>query len=181
MTKKTCSKCKVEKLVSEFPICRSKKDGYYPSCKQCKNEARAKNPQKARDAINAWRENNREYIREMDRKRYKEHREERLAYWANWAKENKEYWNAYNRSRKEINRPLGRARRAKRRAAQLQRTPAWSEQLEIKRFYANCPEGYEVDHIEPLQGEDVSGLHVIANLQYLLMEENRSKSNKRVA
>lgn len=48
----------------------------------------------------------------------------------------------------------------------------------IKEFYANCPEGYEVDHIIPLRGVTVSGLHVISNLQYLLKEDNRVKSNK---
>lgn len=68
---------------------------------------------------------------------------------------------------------------AKRRAVILRATPLWSEDLAIKRFYKNCPEGYEVDHIEPLQGKDVSGLHVLANLQYLTISENRSKSNRR--
>ena len=70
------------------------------------------------------------------------------------------------------------AKTAKRRAAKLQRTPTWSNEQEIKDFYSNCPKGYEVDHIVPLQGETVSGLHVLENLQYLTVEENRQKSNK---
>lgn len=63
-------------------------------------------------------------------------------------------------------------------AKRLLRVPAWSEREAIKAFYEACPEGYEVDHIIPLQGETVSGLHVLGNLQYLPMLENRSKGNK---
>jgi hypothetical protein len=48
----------------------------------------------------------------------------------------------------------------------------------IKEFYENCPNDYEVDHIIPLQGKNVSGLHVIWNLQYLTREENNKKGNK---
>ena len=45
----------------------------------------------------------------------------------------------------------------------------------IQDFYANCPEGYEVDHIIPLSK---GGLHSLSNLQYLTISENRRKSNK---
>ena len=48
----------------------------------------------------------------------------------------------------------------------------------IKEFYDNCPKGMEVDHIIPLNGKRVSGLHTIGNLQYLTPNANRSKSNK---
>jgi len=63
-------------------------------------------------------------------------------------------------------------------AKRLLRVPAWSEREAIVEFYKNCPQGHEVDHIYPLQGKTVSGLHVLANLQYLPMAENRSKGNK---
>ena len=70
---------------------------------------------------------------------------------------------------------------AMRRARKLQATPKWlsKEQLEeIKAIYRNCPEGYHVDHIMPLKGKDVSGLHVPWNLQYLPGIVNKMKSNK---
>ena len=60
----------------------------------------------------------------------------------------------------------------------LLRVPSWSERELIRQFYKDCPEEYEVDHIIPLQGETVSGLHVLANLQYLLVLNNRRKGNK---
>lgn len=64
------------------------------------------------------------------------------------------------------------------RAERMLRVPSWSQGELINQFYKNCPIGYEVDHIVPLLGELVSGLHVIENLQYLLMAVNRAKRNK---
>lgn len=49
---------------------------------------------------------------------------------------------------------------------------------EILDIYANCPTGYEVDHVLPIKHELLCGLHVPWNLQYLPRSENRSKSNK---
>ena len=63
----------------------------------------------------------------------------------------------------------------------LKACPKWlsNEQLEeLRNFYINCPEGYEVDHIIPLKGKNVRGLHVPWNLQYLKREDNNFKSNK---
>lgn len=67
-----------------------------------------------------------------------------------------------------------------RRGQMVHRTPAWSQKELIRIFYNACPEGCEVDHIIPLQGKLVSGLHVLENLQYLPMAENRSKGNRYV-
>lgn len=58
------------------------------------------------------------------------------------------------------------------------RVVAWTDWDKIKEFYKNCPKGMEVDHIIPLQGKLISGLHVSWNLQYLTPEQNRKKRNK---
>lgn len=57
-------------------------------------------------------------------------------------------------------------------------TPSWANLDKIKEIYDNCPTGYQVDHIIPLQGRLVSGLHIETNLQYLTCEDNNRKSNK---
>lgn len=57
------------------------------------------------------------------------------------------------------------------------RTPKWANLEKIKEFYINCPNGYEVDHVIPLRGKLVSGLHIESNLQYLTKFQNSSKNN----
>lgn len=76
---------------------------------------------------------------------------------------------------------LRRAWYAKRRALKLRATPAWANEEKIKKIYAECPKGHHVDHIVPLQGRKVCGLHVEDNLQYLPAAENIRKSNKHEA
>jgi hypothetical protein len=58
------------------------------------------------------------------------------------------------------------------------RTPAWADLQAIVQFYKSCPPGHHVDHVLPLRGKLVSGLHVVQNLQYLPAKENMRKNNR---
>jgi hypothetical protein len=79
---------------------------------------------------------------------------------------------------KRANKKIVLANVRARQARLKQRTPAWANLKAMREIYVNCPEGYHVDHVVPLNGENVSGLHVEFNLQYLSAEENIKKSNK---
>jgi hypothetical protein len=70
------------------------------------------------------------------------------------------------------------AKTAKRHAGKINRTPSYANLSAIRLFYKNCPLGYVVDHVIPLQGKLVSGFHIETNLQYLTNSENCSKGNK---
>lgn len=62
-----------------------------------------------------------------------------------------------------------------------QATPSWlstEDKLKIRNMYINCPKEHHVDHILPLKGQNISGLHVPWNLQWLPAKVNLSKGNK---
>jgi hypothetical protein len=179
---KTCKKCSAVKPFDSFPVERRNNDGHSGSCRECTNVGirhrsalwRKRHPERSaemrRKSMKKWRRNNlelaRERGREDSRKRYAEQTDRRRVAIKKWQTANPEKWKS-----------ICRAKCSRRRAGTIHRTPSWSETKAILVFYANCPEGYEVDHIIPLQGESVSGLHVLGNLQYLLAFENRRKSN----
>ena len=106
-------------------------------------------------------------------------------------------WSASNRARRErdpeavraLERKHGRLKRERhpkrkladtraRQAARQQRTPPWADLAAIKAFYEACPDDMVVDHVIPLRGRTVSGLHVLINLQYLTPAANLAKGNR---
>lgn len=116
-----------------------------------------------------WTIANRERSNEIKRNYAKKHPERVAASKRKWSKAN---------SKKEL------AKCRKYQASKKNATPPWLTKAQIKEMqdiYVNCLEGYEVDHIIPLQGKNVKGLHVPWNLRYLKISDNRKKSNKFIA
>ena len=188
---KTCSRCKEEKQTSQF---YAKPDGSLKT--QCKDCQLAYN--------RAYKAKHKEKTAAYSKKYYKENKEECKANNAKYYAENKEYFqkwakayrsehgarlNAYDLEWAKNNPENSNARSAKRRAAKLQRTPAYTETCPWQKFWlkehyrtAKVLEKmtgvkYHVDHIIPLQGELVSGLHIAENLQVITAAENLSKHN----
>lgn len=106
----------------------------------------------------------------------------------NWVIKNKAHVLNYGKNHRKNNPIQYRAHKAKRRAFKLLRTPNWLTKDQIKEiedyytiasmFKMYTGEMYHVDHIVPLQGKKVSGLHVPWNLQVLPAKENIKKQNK---
>jgi hypothetical protein len=122
--------------------------------KQCKKCHYARSKQ--------WVSNNREELNKKARDSYETRKEVALAATNKWRKNNLAY-DAFRTS-------LYRARK-------LQASPKWANLKRIEDIYQACPKGFHVDHVVPLKGINVCGLHVENNLQYLPACENIRKKN----
>jgi hypothetical protein len=156
---------------------------------QYRKEYWAKNKEKLQEKRprSYWKEY---YLTHKDN--YKEYKERTKEYQENYRKEyyakHKEKDNESNRRWHKENKDAAAALRAKRRAAKLKRTPKWltkEDYEKIKSIYAlavflneTTDNEWHVDHIIPLQGKLVSGLHVPDNLQVIPARENLIKKNK---
>ncbi len=202
-----CSTCKIQKTPVEFYRDRATKSGLRPNCKACVSNQQQKyyienkeehslkcqeyynknsesiikrtkeynlsNPEINKQATLKYRKNNAEAINFKSR----------IRYWDNLEQEK-----LRNKAYRENNPHRSVARCAKYRAVKLKATPVWlteNQHEEILAFYerANYLTSmtgitHEVDHIIPLQGKNVRGLHVPWNLQVLTQKENRKKGNK---
>ena len=156
-------------------------------CKEYRYSTQIKNPNRAAYLKN-WQKNNKDKIAAYTKKwnaNNKEKREEKVSLWRKrnpqkvkeinaragkkWASNNKGKRNAIDMKRK---------------AALIQRTPKWANTGKIQEYYIRAEKltretgiKHEIDHIIPLQGKLISGLHVHNNLQILTQSENRSKKN----
>jgi hypothetical protein len=95
------------------------------------------------------------------------------------------YAAAYKAARPMRRAALVRHHANKRRVAKIRRTPPWADHEKIREIYdaalklqAETGIAHHVDHVIPLQGKLVSGLHVENNLQVLPWHENITKRNR---
>ena len=123
--------------------------------KEAKKVYRKRYYEKNKDKYRKYREENRDLYREASLKHHRN---------------NPEKINALNNARY---------------AAKKQRLAKWADKKAIEEFYALARKmteetgvPHEVDHIIPLHGKLVSGLHVESNLQVITEAANCTKSNK---
>jgi hypothetical protein len=99
-----------------------------------------------------------------------------------WQVENKEQHLAARRANYARNsaKELARTRRRTGRIRHSELIMSQPELAEVQGMYDFCRifKSFEVDHVLPLNGATVSGLHVLSNLQVLTRSENRSKGNR---
>jgi hypothetical protein len=197
---KICRQCLIEKDLESFRIV---KKYHLNTCKQCYKVKKA-----AYDAANkvkkaaynaAWRKDNNEKCVATSAAWYEDNKVKKAAYYeankgtiaakqAIWREDNREKCAATIAAWQKDNKAAVNAAVAKRKAAKLNRTPKWTTETDLwmideiyelsalrtKLTGVKC----QVDHIIPLQGKLVSGLHVPSNLQVITATENKIKGNR---
>lgn len=170
---KVCGHCKVEKESSFFYKDKYKKSGLTSHCKDC---------------IRLYKEANKEsirfYVKEYEEKNAKEISKRKQAYYY----ENKETINKRNSDYRKANKAKSNNLTRKYQADKLQRTPVWLTTHDYKVMESKYAMAawlsdvvgieYHVDHVIPLRGKKVSGLHVPDNLSIIKAKENMEKGNR---
>lgn len=158
MDTKFCKKCQTEKSLSEFYLS-------VPSrCKVCRNSHST-----------LWRKTHPKEWNNIVRKSERKIPQSKKREWAKKFHERNPDWaKQYYQDNSHIWIHCSRVRQQKIK----DQTPPWADMKKIKLIYQEAKLlSLEVDHIIPLRGEIVCGLHVEHNLQLLTKEENRKKSN----
>lgn len=182
MPLKKCNKCNQEKSLDDFYKNIRMKDGFNTFCILChrldsnirKNKNRAIPEFKQKELVY--------------KKLYREKTVmQRAAYMAQWRQENKEHLAKYDKEYRNNNKSRTNYWCQLRKISIMQRTPKWLteddlwmiEQAYELAAYREKIFGFKwhVDHIIPLRGKTVSGLHTPYNLQVIPATINQRKSN----
>ena len=171
-----CSCCGEEKTTDYFYKKSDRPRGYQSFCKNC-----------AGNVVKKHREDNRDRYKELERKRYAQNPERRIQSVLKSQDKNRETFNSYRRSYNKLNRAKVTSWDKAKRLRRENRVPVWltdKHKKEIQDYYWLAQdlkkvtgEDYHVDHIVPLNGKNISGLHVPWNLQVLPSDINMRKSN----
>jgi len=173
METKTCSRCCNTFPIEQFSKAKGNKDSLSNSCKACQKQYRLDNKERQKVYFSVYYQNNKE-------KKDKQS--------SDYVNRNRDKINTYSRDYAKTIRHKRNAYAMKRYAQGKNCTPPWlnKEQLsQIENFYwlatdlrVITGQEYHVDHIVPIQGKNVCGLHVPWNLQVLPSDINIAKSNK---
>jgi len=204
MSDKACTKCGVIKQLSEFYRNKNSIDGRKTQCADCtrlynkkhridnaeyyKNYHRQyviDNNEKVLSYRKKWVMDNRDKVNAVARKSYYARYDAVKAYRVKNKDKIAIAVNRWKRAHPEVSSMYC----AKRRLAKSDRTPLWAndelDTLIKKEAYKKAAEmtkstgiAHEVDHIIPLSGVIVSGLHIWNNLQVITKSENARKKNK---
>lgn len=195
-----CSRCKLDKEKKYFSIRKDRSRGFCYYCKDCEAE-KQRNNQNHKIAVKKWSEKNPENLKKRKLAYYERNIKNHIVpdnktcrrckilknnTFFGKCKTNKDGLARYcltctNELQRISYKKHSKIRMLETRTKQLtrkQRTPKWANLDKIREIYKNRPEGHHVDHIIPLNGKNVCGLHVETNLQYLKATENLSKGNK---
>lgn len=165
---RVCTRCAETKPLSMFAVSKRGPTKTHPHCKACaaKMSAEYRARTKGDPEANA----------------------KRNVYQARWRGKNPEKWRAFSSAWNKAHPEYTRANVANYYAAKQQRTVEWDRELtdlvmleaadlavrrrEITGF------DWHIDHVIPMQGKSVSGLHVWNNLRVIPASENFRKSNR---
>lgn len=179
--------CLYNKDYSKFVKSKETKDGYGSWCKSCRKDYNIKyrinNESKLKENKDLYYLKNKDIIKTKSKNRY--HSDKKSEILLKMSIRKKMLWSDPDFRGKHA------AHEAKRNGAKLNATPKWltKEQLdEIKQIYLDCQilsdafnfdgYGYHVDHIMPLRGVEICGLHVPWNLRIIPAIENCKKGNR---
>jgi hypothetical protein len=143
---------------------------------------------KAYARVKAWRAANPEKRSAQNQRYAEKHPDKVSAKTIRWKRANPERAAEVSRATRAKNSDRIVANKAKYRASKINRTPAWlteQDMVVIRCFYSVARmynrvsnEKWHVDHVVPLNGKIVSGLHVPGNLCVVPAKENHLKNNK---
>jgi hypothetical protein len=113
-----------------------------------------------------------------------QHRDKKLARGRAYREANREEIRQKGREYAKANPAAACARTMQRQAAQRRAVPPWVNLVAIRAFYEEAKRltsetgiRHHVDHIVPLRGRNVCGLHIAINLRVITESENCRKSN----